>query len=727
MDPIPTVDDRLFLGRVEEQKQFRAALTEVLAQPNQEELPYIFLLYGLGGMGKTTLAKRLRDIARLEPPYEGDFQELWIDWEEEARLSPALQVGREHVSAESVLGLIHAAAVRRDWGRHFGDYQRVVKARAEVDREVAKALAGSGERDELEPLRAAGATVIAKLLRTAAPAIGDPGEKLAEELVKAGVKVGAEQAARLRVAAETRLRARLDVKQYQLFLEPHEQLARALGEGLKRLAGGRRLLIVLDTYEIVDRADRWLRVVMRAAGPRVVWIVSGRSNLRDSRQFGAEYFRGYADEFPRRLVAYNMAQLAADYVRQYFADAAPERPMDENELAALTRATRGIPLAVRLAAEMWRDGASAEAIGGEIDDATPHREIVRLVTDRYLMHAVAPEDRLALFALALAAGDLEELHAMLQPEDAAGYDLNAHLRRLERDYSSVHADTARLHDEPAHFFLERLRTEQQRSDEAIRRLNQRDAEALRARLARHERQLPRIEDRCTDDDWVRDAVRLADRLFWIAEEQGWRWLAPRYVEALAYSRELRQGLQQATDSWQRQMTAKGRKRARALAGLDRWYSLFDEDVAAGLAELEQLDRLGWLAGEGEAERRAILELNRGRVLLRARQIEPALARFEAAERGLPAGGEALQEQLGEALYELSGELLWPAGQRYAVASPQAAQILPKVVDWLPEKSDAWYRLGVALKQAGRLEEALAAYQRASDLDPKDAIAHGMYS
>ena len=39
-----------YLGRVEEQKQFIAALQDVLKQPAAETLPYIILLYGDGGM-----------------------------------------------------------------------------------------------------------------------------------------------------------------------------------------------------------------------------------------------------------------------------------------------------------------------------------------------------------------------------------------------------------------------------------------------------------------------------------------------------------------------------------------------------------------------------------------------------------------------------------------------------------------------------------------------------
>ncbi|MCB0028427.1 MAG: ATP-binding protein, partial [Anaerolineales bacterium] len=97
-----TVDDRVFVGRVEEQKQFRAALAETLNPPAGENLPYVFLLYGDGGIGKTTLAKRFRDIALQEAPFKDKVQMLWIDWEDERKKFPELQVGREQIQAEDV-------------------------------------------------------------------------------------------------------------------------------------------------------------------------------------------------------------------------------------------------------------------------------------------------------------------------------------------------------------------------------------------------------------------------------------------------------------------------------------------------------------------------------------------------------------------------------------------------------------------------------------------------
>ncbi|MGQ9467931.1 MAG: hypothetical protein ACUVSG_09885, partial [Anaerolineae bacterium] len=489
------------------------------------------------------------------------------------------------------------------WGRDFDAYQRAVKLRQEAEKKAAAALDPSGERDEFAALRGAGAAAIAKILRTALP-IGETGEKLAQAFLEVGIRVGAEQAARLRAALERHLRARLNPEQFNLFLNPNEQLARALAEGLQRVARRKPLLLILDTYEIVDRADLWLREVMRAAGSRLIWVISGRNDLTRSRQFGDEYFKGYAEEFPRRLVAFDMLQLARQDVAEIFADRAPDRPLDEATLQAFSRATRGIPLAIAQAAEMWAKGIPLEEIIGGIDEATPRGEVLRKMTARYFLH-VPQEDKPALYALALARGDVEILRAMLRPAEGAAFDLEALLRRLERDYASVHYERCRLHDEPAFFLLEHLKEDLQRTDERVQTLIQRAVAALRARLEKQQADLPCLEDRCADEDWVKTALDLAEFLFWLDETEAWRWIIPRLVESLAYSRPLRRGLVETAARWRPRLSAGGKKRAAMLQVLEGWFPDAEEQAAL-LEELTLLEGRGWLAGEAEAERRAIL-------------------------------------------------------------------------------------------------------------------------
>jgi len=710
------VDKTPFFGRVEEQKQFIAALQDVLTQPATETLPYIFLLYGDGGIGKTTLAKRFRDIA-ADRPFRGKFQTLWIDWEDERRQGyTALQVGRNNITPEAVFDAIHMVAVRNEWGAYFKAYQEALKLRDESEKKAAEALLTTDERDELVQIRGLGATAIAKIMRLGIPGIGETGEKLAQAFLNEGIKVGAEQAARLRGMIETRLRARLEPDQFKTYLNPVERLANALAAGLEQVAATIPLLLFLDTYEIVDRADTQLRLVIRAAGARVIWIVSGRNDLVRGRKFGAEYFKGYADDFARRLLTYNMRQLALEDIRRYFAARAPQRPLNEEETEAISRATRGIPLAVCEAADIWEKDAQLDEIVGDTTESTPRPQIVKKMTDRYLLHVVTEPDKHTLYALTLARGDVEVLRAMLFATDADKLDLDALLHRLERDYASVHADRARLHDEPTEFLQEYLRVEIRRRGEEIQTLNQRAVDALRERVKKIEADLPLIKERCENEDWVKVTLDIVYHLFWLDETETWHWFMPRFVEGLAYDRSLQQGLLEIATNWRDVLSATGKKRLKALSPSDNRSVEENEEVM--LDELSQLDKKGWLKGDGEAERRAILDWQRGKLFCMRKKYVEALTSYDHAEHGLPEDGKNLKTQLGKALYDLAGEFMWPEKRDIAVYSAEAERILPKVVSWIPEMYDAWYRLGIVLYRVEKYQESVIAHQHAVDLAPE---------
>jgi hypothetical protein len=116
------MDNRLFLARTEEQNKFRQVLQSLkvswtekhlptfrtLSKPFRKEAsdgvnsPHIFLLYGEGGMGKSSLSLRFRQI--LQDEFVHDFKHLWLDWEAEQPNYPTkLQVGKTNIQPESIL------------------------------------------------------------------------------------------------------------------------------------------------------------------------------------------------------------------------------------------------------------------------------------------------------------------------------------------------------------------------------------------------------------------------------------------------------------------------------------------------------------------------------------------------------------------------------------------------------------------------------------------------
>lgn len=714
------VNNQPFFGRVEEQKVFRMALYELCHPPKNESLPYVFLLYGAGGIGKSTLAARYRDMALNERPFKGDVQCFWVDWEDERWLHPSLRVGREHIGAEAVFDTLHTVAVREKWGAHFERYQEALAGRKQAEREAAAVLAMRDERDEFAPLRDASATALAKVIRTAT-GIGESGEQVAKHFLDAGIRVGAEKAAILRMKIETRLRAKLNPEQFEMFLNPHEQLALALADGFKSVAETKPLLVVLDTYEIVDRADRWLRLVIKASGPHLLWVIAGRHDLVRDGMFGNQYFKGYPNDFPRRLVAYDMRRLAEADIRVYFAARVPERPLDDVALDAISRATHGIPLAIREAAAIWATGQPLTAIVGDTTDATPRRQIVQKMTERYLVHCVTNQrDRQALYTLALVRADQVLLRTLLR-QNNPDFELIPYLRHLERRYASVYREEARLHDEPAAFLLEDLQT-RLRHEPWVEKLLQQATSVLRERVQKLEQDLITIEERCQDEDWIKAVQDETYYLFWQDEPAAWRCLIPRFVEAFAYSHELRRGMLEVAEEWKKTLSTGGQKRLNLLQQGANFFAE-PEDEAVLLKELEKLAKRGWISGPNEAERRAILTLQYGKLLFKRQQYDQALHLYEQVEHNLPEEGELLKEQLGEALDELAAKFIWPDNRRNPIYSAKAEHILAKVVAWLPEKQEAWYNLGAVLTQGSKLTDALTALLKAIQLDPTDAYTH----
>ncbi len=574
-EPIYSPSGHLFVGRVIEQEDMRHALRDMLQPTNPDEtLPAIFLLYGDGGIGKTSLSQRFEAIASEEEPFAGAFQILRVDWEEQRRRVTALQVAREQISPDTVLELFYKQAANK-WGdTAFAQYQQVKAQLHEVEQEAEKALASTGDGDEMgRKMSGLGTTVLTKIIRTAVPALGDSGEAWVKEGLDLSVEFGAGGLAKIRQAATDKLQRKLKPEQFRLFTSPHEALAQALGRDLAALSNKRQgwlqrakpLILILDTYEVVDYSDEWVREMVKTAGAHCLWVISGRNNLYQTRREKGIVWQGYANEFPRRLRRYDVGELALADVQRYFAEAVPDRPLTEGDAQAIGRATRGIPLAIQQAAELWGKGVPLADLVGDEQAGASHSEIVEAMTERYLLYvADKEEDRLALYALALAEGRLPLLRAMLTPELPNGLSLEARLAQLERDYAAVHLGQRRLHDAPTEFVVAYLRDEIRRHDPAIQQLHQRAEVYWRDRLDELQTQYALMEEWWEDEDWQEAVLGLTRAYFWQRED--WEWLVPRYVEGLAYGRATRRGLLQVAQAWSQTLSAVGKQTAESVAG-----------------------------------------------------------------------------------------------------------------------------------------------------------------
>jgi tetratricopeptide (TPR) repeat protein len=532
-------------------------LVTVAPNPNNKIQGLVVLLYGRGGFGKSTLLKRYREMA-LEQDSRLAVSKI-IDWEfavegKRALFNPA---PGQQVDASEYFKLLcgqlsYALGRRTD---EFREYQKAVEAVQYARREARSILDNLEKDDRYAWLRKIASEEVVAVLRTAIPGANlVPGI----DIIAAGairgldqaIKIGADQAKQLYTKLSDRLKEKLDD-----YLGPALKLGLSLGRDLSNLARNFPLLIFFDTYEEIDEGDPLFKLVMGAAGVRVGWVLAGRDNLwagleQRMRSLGLDY--GYKDIVPsdRGLaVDFNVGGVGAftiSNILEYFAHLSKNRSsqplvlqITEKEASRILEVTQGVPLAIKIAADLYLETADLELITAKADGK---REIVDEMTRRYLLHTQAdPSERARLFGLALLRRSDEPAAVItalyLSPEQAkTSYE--AELSRLHRRYSFIFTEKERpsLHMEVRHFL--RLWLLEHRRDPEVVAVNERLKESHTTVLREMEesRQYSSLRDRLEDEEWVGVYLDLIEQQFWLDAAEGVRFCLPFVFAAAIYLR-----------------------------------------------------------------------------------------------------------------------------------------------------------------------------------------------
>lgn len=155
-----------FLARTQEQSEFRRVLQSLVSPSrNEGDAPFIFLFYGEGGMGKTSLLHRLRDIVKQDQPFERDFELLYLDWEQKYDMVPDLRVGHDNLRAETILAVLHDHIIKEFRGAQFKQYDRILLQINEAERILDNVIKSNPENSAYSILRQYGPKGIAFLIR----------------------------------------------------------------------------------------------------------------------------------------------------------------------------------------------------------------------------------------------------------------------------------------------------------------------------------------------------------------------------------------------------------------------------------------------------------------------------------------------------------------------------------------------------------------------------------
>jgi len=317
------VSDDIFLGRDWHLGQLQRMLAGFLDRDNPPERPQVVLISGQGGIGKSTLLREFQLRANRE---HGDaFQTLFVDWQSEKQTNPALSVAPDQMDSNVLFPVLERAASSslERWEKHEKPYQQVrtdlhaamdAASKVLVERmqgEGLRSSAGSGRADLVAEVAAAGITF----------PLGSFGG-MAQPLVTSGLRQALQMSPRL---AEF-LGGKLKKPQWGLLLAPETALATGLAKSLASASEDRPVLVLLDTYELIDALDGYVRTILQEAGPRVAWVIAGRHNLYDTRNDPKRgRLNGYREEdrFRYDAIVLDLKALAREDIRELFRRRAP--------------------------------------------------------------------------------------------------------------------------------------------------------------------------------------------------------------------------------------------------------------------------------------------------------------------------------------------------------------------------------------------------------------------
>jgi tetratricopeptide (TPR) repeat protein len=657
---------------------------------------------------------------------------MLMDWEYVFLRTETISSGYSPKQISPVFAQFYRASRDAGWGHQFSDYQSAVRGLNRIEKKVQDLYEQEVWGSEYEDLRTLGMANLTKILRaddlpTGVEPSGVVGSNKTQEI-----------AADLRTQAADWFasRTQLEPEEEGIFRRPNRGFAQALGIGFAKISQTKPLVVLLDTYEMVGPADAWVRMVLRHAGGRVIWVIAGRWDFQDrSETVNRQRFE---QDFPAdRLELIELDKLADGYMAPYLRDRAPARLVTRDSANQLYSLSQGIPLAMQLVANLWAGGVPMREIIGEAPEDADNHEMLAFLSQRLLEFCYDPRDRLALTLLALQPRPNEAIINDVVLPGKGPYELREQLRVLANRYPFVRVNGgAILHRTVAGFLSKSLLRRRVRLSEEVKTIaNLAASVSLKARL-RMEEDFPRLEDRFESEEWRRTMLEALYWTFIKNEFDAWRQISRDFVDALGYDLSLAEDVITIIEQIQPLLTKNGLQRLETLeAGLSMLTRKEEIDFTPGTerldAELQFISEMErWLNRYGgkddfAAERSAILDLRRGELYYRFGRFEEALRLFLKSEKNLPSRAGSLVRQLGDGFEKVGERLAWQREGKKILdvrASSNSETSLRKAIALGRRRATVYHALGAVQLQLGKSEVALENLLQAVTLNPDNPHA-----
>ncbi|MFJ7305258.1 tetratricopeptide repeat protein [Streptomyces sp. NPDC099088] len=504
----------VFVGRADEQNRLRVLLHQLdSAGPDEGR---VVLVRGQGGVGKSTLLARMREIVAQERPRRGwrrkHVTSVFLDWGEDPLRSAATasadgpEVWRLLAAVEAALGETCGAAAERAFdafrqqASHLPELVERAKKSMLDDHIAAQPVVGTKEAQALlSNLGALGLTV------AGAPV----GQKSVESAVS-GLFAAGSAARRIR-------RGGVDPQVFRQVVDAKTALIAAFGMGIRALSRRRPVVIIMDTCELLGSTLLELRQVVARSGPDTVWVLGTRLEEGIQRAEDSIAERLIRGVHHTRLHDMPLPVFDDDSAAAYISARRPD--LTEWEVGQAVEFSQGLPLALALVVQALEDGMSIDEVCERpSDDHGLPSDVVQKLALRYLTHTASVEaladDRAKLCALALARHNDPDVLAVLWDVPPSQVRAITDRLTLRHDFMSSHHRV--LHDDVRRSLLNLLLRKDERA--SVREANQRAADFLRERAARAGHRT--VDEQLSDEQWLRDIAAFVWHTFWADPRTG---------------------------------------------------------------------------------------------------------------------------------------------------------------------------------------------------------------
>jgi len=532
----------LFIGRKTELEYFQMVLAQasfsqqLVGEMARNFKSRVFLPYGIGGIGKTELAKQCLHLAQ-----EAGWQAIAIDWDR-TDCRPVEPLDLMNTIANSLRDL----AGEKPITPYLDDRKRAAPVRDRVHRYRAE------HPEDWQKLVgfAQAATAVMPDLQTKAIAAA------AATTLHIGPQVLA-KAYDLLVDQMLERKALKDTNEALLFKNANTLLARHLVKALVDIAAANRLVFLLDTGEVLPlELEEFLRdlIVCPAVeqGSGLIFIISGRYDQYREREVESQdgsrkRVKGYADRLTDPPpVAWSLSQFTdpevADYLHANGIKTSPDL------VNYVQQVTRGVPIALQLLTEAIIK-LGPDRIRKDFPPKDPSEfdtsEMIILVVRRFLRYCIdRPPDENRLRALALlrnrddaALRTVWELSSEERPRDI--------LTDLEARYGFIQPGGI-LHDVVRQFLRDSLRID---DHDAAQHLSQLAINHYLPLWEAETAALPTLSQRFAENRWLDLTRDLLNALCWNNDERrAVHYLVARVLEAQLFNSSAAKGfIQQVSE------------------------------------------------------------------------------------------------------------------------------------------------------------------------------------